>query len=250
MVKEELISGGWLWLDRQETLSTNDDALLWSKKADGRQKAVFTAVRQSCGRGRRGRNWAGLGGNLFMSQAIPLELRYLGQMVMMSSLALLNTIKCLNNDNKVKLELKWPNDILINERKVSGMLLEKGCGDYMIIGIGVNIAAAPAIERPVYPATSLYEAGIKTDRLAFLRKYLEIWDKTVNIWQQQGFENIRREWLNNVKGLNEEISVTMDNIIKKGKFSGVDDNGALLLEQQGVMTKIMAGDVFYMKENK
>ena len=82
----------WQWIDLAETGSTNDEAVFRSRQLDGRQKLVITAQSQTAGRGRRGRVWIGCEGNLFMSQAVPVELRFLGQIVLLSSLALIRTI--------------------------------------------------------------------------------------------------------------------------------------------------------------
>ncbi len=240
----------WQWIDLAETGSTNDEAVSRSRQLDGRQKLVITAQSQTAGRGRRGRMWIGCEGNLFMSQAVPVELRFLGQIVLLSSLALIRTIDDIKGHAGVKTELKWPNDVLVNGKKASGMLLEKGAGDYLVIGIGVNIAAAPQIDNPVYPVTSLRAEGIISDRIIFLQKYLAEWNKWFSLWEENGIGEIRRLWLSKVRGLNSPIEINCGDTCQKGIFSGVDDNGALLLKQNGVMTKIMAGDVFYIEEEK
>lgn len=240
----------WICLELGEVESTNDEALRLSQKMDVQQKAVVTAIKQTKGRGRRGRDWASLEGNLFMSLVISAELKDLGKIVLLSSLSLHRTIKSLCDKINAKVELKWPNDVLINGQKVSGMLLEKGAGEYLIIGIGVNIVAVPKLEGLIYPAISLKKIGIMTDRESFLQKYLAIFDEMADTWRHEGFEKIRKEWLNSVKGLGDIISVMNSNTIIKGVFDGVDENGSLLLEVDGKITKILAGDVFYMKDEK
>lgn len=248
-VREERLGGGWQWLDFDEADSTNNVVRALTAEMASGSKVVVSAVRQTAGRGRRGRQWIDCAGNLFMSLAVEAEMKDLGRLVLLSSLCLFMTIKELSKDVNVKIELKWPNDVLVNGGKISGILLEKGSGDYFVIGIGVNIAASPKGNVAVYPLVSLKEAGIDTDRVTFLKNYVAIWDKTRDTWDKEGFESLRQMWLANVKGLGEEINVTDEKETKKGIFSGVDGDGALLLDGADGIRKIRAGDVFYIKEN-
>lgn len=248
-VKENKLGGGWQWLDFDEADSTNNVARALTEEMASGSKVVVSAVRQTAGRGRRGRQWIDCAGNLFMSLAVEAAVKDLGRLVLLSSLCLFKTIKELSKDVDVKVELKWPNDVLVNGGKISGILLEKGSGDYFVIGIGVNIAASPKGNVAAYPLISLREAGIDTDRVTFLKNYVAIWDKTRDTWDKEGFEPLRQMWLANVKGLGEEINVTDEKETKKGIFSGVDEDGALLLGGADGIRKIRAGDVFYIKEN-
>lgn len=234
---------GWKWVEFAETGSTNDEAALLTKGANG-NRYVVTAKTQMSGRGRRGRPWVGLEGNLFMSQAVETELNDLSGIIFVVSLSLLEAVRTISPQADIK--LKWPNDVLINGHKISGILLEKGEGDYLIIGIGVNIVAAPQIERIVYPAASLKEMGINTDRLTVLREYLKCFNANWQLWKQLGFEEIKQRWLADVKGLGCEITVHTEKNDKSGIFAGIDDNGALLLKTEDKVEKIYAGDVFYL----
>ncbi|MFV0627489.1 MAG: biotin--[acetyl-CoA-carboxylase] ligase [Alphaproteobacteria bacterium] len=236
------------WEDLEEVSSTNDVAkeksLLYKN-----QKFVITAQKQTNGRGRRGRDWIGLEGNLFASFGLEVELRYLGQFSILISLSLFETIK--KYDEKINVQTKWPNDILIDEKKAIGVLLEKGEGDYLIVGIGVNICNSPKNENLLYEASSLKDINIQTDRISFLEKYINIFNQNINHWNEFGFEILKQKWLKNVYGLNEKIVVNMENEKIEGIFRDIDDNGTLLLElKDGVVRKIYAGDIFLMKEKR
>lgn len=233
----------WQWYDFAELGSTNDEAKILSAKLKS-QPFVVTAAAQTNGRGRRGRNWISLSGNLFMSLGLECELKDLGALTFITSLAILDVIKDLNPSSDVK--LKWPNDVLLNEHKVSGILMEKGEGKYLIIGVGVNITAAPKVEGLIYPTICLAEANIKTDKNIFLEKYLQVFNYHLADWKINGFKVIKDKWLLNAKGLGENINIHMENCDKKGKFFGVDDNATLLLETSQGVEKIYAGDVFYI----
>lgn len=232
---------GWQWEEYDEVVSTNDTVRNLTNKKDG-AKYVVTALRQTGGRGRRGRSWVSLEGNLFMSMAFEAELKNVGQIVFIVSLSLLETLRHLFPD--INICLKWPNDVLVNDRKISGILLEKGEGDYIIAGIGVNIAAAPKIDGLVYPAQSLADFGFETERLDLFRAYLQTFEANYKLWLEQGFETIRSRWLANAKNLGKEILVRMNNEERSGIFAGVDENGTLLLERNNNLEKIYAGDIF------
>ncbi len=235
--------GEWVFHDMEEVASTNDEIKKLSANLIG-EKIVISAKSQTNGRGRRGRDWISLGGNLFFSLGIECELKDLGALVFISSLSLWQTIQDLNPLLDVK--LKWPNDVLVNDKKVSGMLLEKGEGHYIIIGIGVNIKAAPLLVSTIYPTISLLDAGVDVERLDFLRSYLQNFDSCFNLWLNQGFDEIRRDWQAHVKGLNEEILIRTERGEKSGIFRGIDEQGSLILENSsGVVEKFYAGDVFY-----
>lgn len=232
---------GWQWEEYDEVVSTNDTVWNLTNKKDG-AKYVVTALRQTGGRGRRGRSWVSLEGNLFMSMAFEAELKNVGQIVFIVSLSLLETLRLLFPD--INICLKWPNDVLVNDRKISGILLEKGEGDYIIAGIGVNIAAAPKIDGLVYPAQSLADFGFETERLDLFWAYLQTFEANYKLWREQGFETIRSRWLANAKNLGKEILVRMNNEERSGIFAGVDENGTLLLERNNNLEKIYAGDIF------
>lgn len=234
--------GEWMFHDMDEVGSTNDEVHKLTEYVTG-EKMIISTRNQTNGRGRRGRDWISLEGNLFFSLGFECDFKDLGAMVFISSLSLWQTIQELNPLLDVK--LKWPNDVLLNDKKVCGMLLEKGEGHYLIAGIGVNIKAAPLLVSTIYPCTSLREVGVEVDRLVFLRSFIANFDNYVSIWQAGGFEPIRESWTSHVKGLDEEIIVHLDNGDLEGIFRGVDDHGSLLLETAGGMQKIHAGDVFY-----
>ena len=238
----------WLWQDKETTESTNDDAIAFSKEVIS-EKFIISAKEQTKGRGRRGRSWVGLEGNLFFSQGVVFEPKHIGELIFISSLSLHQTIQKLLPDGH-NAQLKWPNDILIDNRKVSGMLLERGEGDYFIIGIGVNICASPRSSEMIYPTTNLKENGINIDRLSFLRSYIENFDINMKKWKDFGFSRIKEQWISAAKGLGEEIALRTAEKETKGIFAGLGEQGELLLNQNGNILKIYAGDVFYIKKEE
>ncbi len=238
----------WSWEDKSLTGSTNDDAVEKSREIAG-EKFIISAVCQTKGRGRRGRSWFGADGNLFFSQGLECDLRNIGQLVCVSALSLYEAI-AEKLPPQHKAEIKWPNDILLDGKKICGTLLEKGHGRYFVIGIGVNIKSAPISSELQYPITSLADCGINIDRISFLRSYIAKFDKNYNIWQQSGFSDIKTLWKRVVKGLGETINVRMEKSEISGIFYDIGDNGELLLQKDGKISGIFAGDVFFIDERK
>lgn len=180
-----------------------------------------------------------------MSMGLEIAPRDWGQLVFVVSLSLLETLLVLQPSLAIK--LKWPNDVLINGGKISGILLEKGEGDYIIIGVGVNIVEAPALPQMVYPTQSLSAAGLKTSPEALLKSYLQVFDNNFKTWQTQGFSDILSRWLKHARGVGEVIQVNLEKESKTGIFLGLDDNGLLLLQNGDKIEKICAGDIFFKK---
>lgn len=233
----------WQIITLDKVTSTNDAVNNYCDKA-GRFIAL-RAVEQTAGRGRRGRIWQSLKGNLFLSLAFEYDLQNLGNLVIAASLSLCQTIKSYSPSPEVK--IKWPNDILLNNAKVSGMLLEKGIGNYIIIGIGVNIVHSPDSQHILYPATSLTEAGITTTAAEFTENYLQQFSYYVNMLQNNK-QAAWQMWTDNAKGIGSKIEVLQENKKKQGIFSGIDENGSLLLDTADGREKVLVGDVFYIEK--
>jgi len=236
----------WLWNDKKTTLSTNDDALDYIFQVAG-ERFIISAATQTQGRGRLGRRWHSMEGNLFFSQGLCFPIHRVGELVIASSLSLYQTIRDLIPSTH-KVQIKWPNDILIDNAKVSGCLLEKGDKDYIIIGIGVNIYNFPTEDNINYPTTSLFSKGINIDRLAFLQSYITNFDNNYDFLCNIGFSAIKEQWLSVVKGLGEKIIVQTTSEYSEGIFQGIGDNGELLLKIDNAVKPIYAGDVFYIKK--
>ena len=237
----------WHIAEYKEVKSTNDIAL---GMADTIENGcyVIKAEKQTNGRGRRGRTWESLTGNLFFSMLFKFDISKAGELAVICSLSLLQVIKKL--DVLANVKLKWPNDVLLNSAKVSGILLEKAAGDYIVAGIGVNIAQSPKNAEMLYPVTSLKEAGIDTNADDFLKLYLEVFTDNFNLNAGDKFGLLRKLWSDNAKGLNERVIVRQNGKDIDGIFRGIDESGALLSEKDGKVNRILAGDVFFEeKEN-
>lgn len=202
--------------------------------------SCVVAKEQTNARGRMGRKWISLKGNLFFS--IVLE-NYGIKTPLLSFVVSLSVAECLQ---KFQPKIKWPNDVLIQGKKVSGILLENQ-GDKVIVGVGVNTKQEPK-EMVVYPTASLND---EIENEILLQNILNRIETNVKIFEQEGFSKIKEKWLTYSKGLGTEILVRMPKNEIKGEFIGLTDEGAVQIRTKDLYCHtITAGDVFFIDERK
>lgn len=231
----------WKYFEFKEVGSTNDKIREYCQ-TEG-QCVVVRADIQTAGRGRWGRSWQSAAGNLFFSAAFEFDIKEAGKLAFICSLSLLQALKKIAPSADIL--LKWPNDVLLNGAKVSGILLEKGEGNYIIAGIGVNVAVAPKVENAVYKITSLADAAIKTTAPELMLLFMESFSQNLSLLQTKGFAVLRTEWLKYAKNLGKEIIVRQNGKEWKGVFAGIDEDAVLLMQTPAGVRKILAGDVFF-----
>jgi len=215
-----------------------------------RESIVVWAKTQTAGRGRRGREWISPPGNLYCSLLFDPQCGAgdAGQLGLVASLALQRVISGFSDH----VQCKWPNDVLIKGRKVSGLLMEteaSAAGDlaWLILGVGVNIAHHP--EDMPFPATSLYPEGSEGITVAeMLEGFVSEMDRLRSEWRKMGFGPARAAWLDVAAGLDQEINVRLANETLSGIFAGLDAGGALILDGPEGTRTINSGDVFFGAE--
>lgn len=230
--------------------STNTECLARARAGDPGLLWI-TAEMQTGGRGRRGRTWVSERGNLYSSllliDAAPAE--EMASLPLAIALAVHRAVRAAVSAPDARVEVKWPNDVLINRRKTSGILMEaERLPDgrmALVIGIGINILARPA--DAAYPVTSLADEGAALAAQAlFAHLYRETAEALI-LWDQgRGIAEIARSWREVACGIGEKITVNLPDRSIPGIFAGIDDKGLLLLDRgaDGTMT-IAAGDVFF-----
>ncbi len=228
--------------------STNDEVIRLAQNGapDG---TWVVADEQTAGRGRRGRPWQSTRGNLFCTGLIRLvpDEGPVSQLSFLIALALYDALSHWVSTDRLK--LKWPNDVLLDGRKVSGILLESAGsahpGDrWVASGIGVNLAVHP--ENMERPAISLLAAGITPPQPMIVAERLAA---SVAHWRLQwragGFATLRNAWLARATGLGNRIEVRLPDESLFGIFSDLAEDGALLLQlDSGAIRTIHSGDVF------
>jgi BirA family biotin operon repressor/biotin-[acetyl-CoA-carboxylase] ligase len=206
---------------------------------------VVIADEQTSGKGRMQRTWLSPKGSIALSIILHPKLAHLSSLMMVASLAVAH---CIEQVTGLKPQIKWPNDVLVNGKKVCGILIESDVRgstvDYAIIGIGINANLRPP-DFPEIPstATSLsHELGKKVSRLDTIRCLL-IEAERLYLASTAG-ESIYQEWQDRLVTLGKQVQVKSGETTYKGIAESVASDGSLLLRQpDGSLTKIVAGDV-------
>lgn len=224
-----------------ETGSTNADMLALAA-AGASEGAWLRAERQTAGKGRQGRAWDSPVGNFYGSTLVRLR----PTDPPAPTLALV-TVVALEEAVRVFLPtgatIKWPNDLLIDGAKLSGVLLERA-GDAVVVGIGVNLTHHP--ELPDRPATSLAAQGVAVDVAIFAEVLAESFARWLSRWRGEGLEPVRQRWLDRAHPGGTALTARLpDGTAHDGLFDGLTGDGALILRlADGSRHVIHAGDVF------
>jgi BirA family transcriptional regulator, biotin operon repressor / biotin---[acetyl-CoA-carboxylase] ligase len=202
------------------------------------------AGRQTAGRGRMGRDWASPVGNLYASGLIRLRAGDppAATLGFVAALALDKILSIYAPD--AAFHIKWPNDVMANGAKLSGILLERA-GDAVIVGIGVNLASYPKI--PGRVTTSIADlTGTAPDPSTFLDDLAEAFGDILAQWRTEGLGPILSRWQERAHPVGAPLSVSLpDGTSLGGVYEGLDRTGALKLRlADGAVRVIHAGDVF------
>ncbi len=236
-------------LEAFETLgSTNDEAL--KRARDGETGPIwFVTASQTQGRGRRGRAWQGPPGNLaaslLISSAVPVHSA--ATLGFVAGLSLSDALLTL--DAGAEIALKWPNDVLANGAKISGIMLESenraGEMTAVVVGIGVNVVAAP--HGLPYPATCLSDCGLTVTAETLFSALSDRWSERYAQWDEgRGMPSIRAAWLQRAAGIGGPVAVTAGPKEIRGIFETLDAEGRLVvLTADGSRIPVSAGDVHF-----
>jgi BirA family transcriptional regulator, biotin operon repressor / biotin---[acetyl-CoA-carboxylase] ligase len=247
---------GYRHHQRGETGSTNADALAAARMGDP-GRLWITASRQMAGKGRQGRVWVSEPGNLYASLLLidpARDVTALGTLPLAVACGVHATLAALTGMARRDLKIKWPNDILVDGKKICGILLESATPDHghlaVAIGIGINIAHHP--DPALYQATDLTQLGIVISPHDLFPHLASAMAATLEAWNHgRGFPQIRAEWLRLAKGQGDMITVNLPNGPVQGRFDDIDAEGRLVLTLQNGQTRsISAGDVFFAAPSK
>lgn len=203
---------------------------------------------QTAARGRRGRAWSMPAGNF----AASLVWRPAGdpaQLALRSFTAALALHDALTGLGAGGLSLKWPNDVLLDDRKLAGILLEAPSPGLLIVGIGVNLIAAPqpsTLEPGAVPPVSLLEAtGLSVAPDALLDALAPAFATREAQLTAQGFAVVRTDWLRHAARLGQPMTVRLPSETIRGIFADLDAAGHMILRTGSGIRHITAGDVFF-----
>ena len=234
-----------------ETESTNSEALKLAKFTDN--PTFVIAKKQTNGRGRLDGRWSDPNGNFSGSILIKID-EDLQSLALRSFVAALSVFDAI--DQKIgkehELLIKWPNDLLLNGRKICGILLETrnfGTVSALVIGIGVNLLSSPNLDqiknRTIKPGSILGETGIKLDPIDFSELIAHHYALRENQLRTMGFSKIREIWMARAAKLGKKITARTPNFEYNGIFDSVDEKGQLILINNGEKKKITAAEIFF-----
>lgn len=210
----------------------------------------FIAGRQDAGRGRRGRPWASANGNLYCSYLFGPDafLADLAALPFLTALAVRDTLVSLGcAPDAVK--CKWPNDVLVDSKKISGILIESSAApglktDFAIVGIGINLVHFPSDAQ--FSATSVADETGSTHDVATAFKILShVLHERLATWNPRSPERVANEWRQHAWGMGKRREIRTNDETFFATLMGLDDTGGLVLRlDDGNERTLFAGDVF------
>jgi BirA family biotin operon repressor/biotin-[acetyl-CoA-carboxylase] ligase len=220
--------------------STNDEARRLALEG-APHGTVLHADEQTAGRGRLTRTWFSPPGNLYLSVLLRTGTppTRAGEISFVTALAVADTVEALL-PRRIRPMLKWPNDVLVNGAKISGILLERE-GDATIIGVGLNVLQSPPNAN--YKTTTIVANGgiasVDSARDILLGRF----GQHLDAWLADGFTPIRDLWLERSYPVGASVRVNAQGESIEGAFAGLDQDGALLLDTPDGRQRVLAGDV-------
>ncbi|HUV52370.1 MAG TPA: biotin--[acetyl-CoA-carboxylase] ligase [Dehalococcoidia bacterium] len=227
------------------SVSSTMDVARKVAKEGAKEGTVIVAEEQTIGRARLGRAWINPPGVLAVSIILSPEM---GQLIRLSMIGSLATSRCIEKATGLKTTIKWPNDVLVKGKKISGILLESALRgqsvDWAVIGIGINVNFDPN----AYPEI----ADIATSLSVELDKYVSPLDILIHLLTEteQLYLALRRDepvyqvWRDKLETLGKTVQVKTGDDVEKGYAESVDEDGALMLRRSdGSLARIVAGEV-------
>lgn len=228
--------------------STNSESIRQIQSGNTENRVVV-AGSQTAGRGRRGRQWVSpknAGIYLSLTRHFSMEANALQALSLVTAISVLEALQELGAYN---LQLKWPNDVLFEKKKLAGILLElqqKETSRFVVFGIGINIELSEdslgSIDRPATDLNSIIKAS--PSRVILLAALLNQLCRNLEKYESSGFSSFTERWnsldcyrMRDIEILNGETRLT-------GKSLGVDSEGSLLLQTSKGIQSINGGEVF------
>jgi BirA family transcriptional regulator, biotin operon repressor / biotin---[acetyl-CoA-carboxylase] ligase len=224
-----------------DSLSSTQDLSLTRLRAGREGPGWILAKEQTKGVGRHGRAWIGTKGNLMASrwQVMEMDVRRAPQLSFVTALAVYEMLRPLVPDTDQSMRIKWPNDILHRGRKLCGILVQTEASEKpghlgVIIGIGMNLRAAPILEGYLTVALKDISPEVKNlDAVALLHKLNGHLDGVLDLWRSKDFSDIAKAWMKRAYGRDRILSLTHDGMPISGRIKGLDAFGGLQIEATG-----------------
>ncbi len=209
---------------------------------------VVIAEEQKAGKGRMGRSWYSSPlENLTFSIVLRPQLNNEG-FNLLSLYAAVGVAEAIERVTQLRVDCKWPNDLLINGKKVAGILIEGSFKDntseFVVLGIGINVNQLVFPPDLAEKATSLQlESHSEVDRAQLFRETLRSLEQHYHSIRETGFQAILPFWLSRTSLIDKPISVSQQGTLITGVVKGVNSDGGLIIQTNGSVQTVFAGDV-------
>ncbi len=228
-----MLNDNWLI----KNLDTIDSTQTYAQAFHYRDKqVVINARHQTNGYGQYGREWIGIEDNLSVSLVVPAK-KLSPEITLVTSMAIGDVILRYG----VNIQYKWVNDILIDSKKIGGILTEYFKGN-LIIGIGINIKNHPKMISN-FPATNLLENGINISSDKFLDLMLKSFTETYNKWLNVGFKDLRMLWKTRAYKLNSDVIIIDEDRKISGTFVDIDEGGRIVIQNESGLHILQSGSM-------
>ncbi len=233
--------------------STNDRLGQWAREG-APHGAVVTADLQRAGRGRRGRSWSSQGQNLYASLLLrpgalpagsPLA-RDFGALGLVVGLGLAKGLEPLLTAVSLRLDLKWPNDLMVGGRKLAGILCESrwlGASPEVVVGFGVNVHQLEFDPLLCGGATSLAASGVSKSRADVLARVLLSLEQVLAVYLREGFLPLRKSYHDRCPMIGEDVTLDEGRGPRQVRVLGIDHDGALEVQDTKGQRRVCVGDV-------
>lgn len=245
-LKTEILGRSFRLYD--ELSSTNDWAKEWARQGAG-HGAVVLAKRQTMGRGRLQRAWESPMGGLWMSVILKpnLDLAEAAKLTLSAGVALAQVCRSLYD---LEVQIKWPNDLVYQGRKVAGILGEV-VGEWntvqsIVLGIGINANFSREELHPEFPATTLSEhLGKEINLNSLACELLYELEKEIHALERKDSQGLKERWISKAVGIGSMVAIERAGQKWMGTFKGIKETGELILEQEGQDIYFSSGDVSF-----
>ena len=213
--------------------------------------SVVIAEGQGKGRGRLGRSWVSpKGKGIYLSVILRPKVQF-SRVPLITLMTAVAVARAISKETTLSPEIKWPNDVLIKGKKVSGILTEMNAElnrvNDLVVGIGLNVNT-PAASLPAHATSLSREMGHRVDRLALARSLLVQMDRVYLQFLKEGVEPILAAWRGHALFLGKRIRVAAEGRTVDGQAMDVDSSGALLVRTDaGMIESVSAGEVLVVR---
>ncbi len=239
-----------------ETIDSTQNFSLKLASRPHENGSLVIAERQTRGRGRLDRKWVSPKGGIWVSVLLKpnFEIKKVSLFPMITSLALAISIEKIL---KLKPQLKWPNDITLDNKKVAGILVDAAVEsnqiDYLVIGVGINFKIKPkTVTRLVknrdnlYGITTLVGKNENANPATLLQSFLFELEQLYNKLMTGNLDGIKNQWEKRSSTIGRNVTVSTPSGQVRGKAVGIDNDGALIISHRGKMQRLLVGDVSYL----